>query len=284
MYRKLELPTVSSHSGSDYMVVCDSIADYAELGNKHHNVNHGMGDEWACGKQTPQEVYNSAMHGDMALVAESDKLIAELEDKVQFLSSSWRYRDSVVGGAVNIGAFTAGVPMCMKQRRRVAMDTAPLAIVVDLTISGGLSHDQIAKRGSAVLALVRLLSGVRPVDLHLAVCMGGTYAPSTGVVVHVDTQPLELATVANAMSSTGFVRWLGYGIAHWHKETDGNWPFRDVDAYRRLGRKYWERFCGTLGGELLFVPPAHYDDQMLSKPLAWLQAKLAEYGGVAVAE
>jgi hypothetical protein len=287
MYRKVELPTVSNRQNAkDFMVVCDSVLDWAELGEQHPNKHHGDGgDRWSCGGKKPSQVVKDAKHGDLSLVAESDKLIDSLEDKVQFLSSSWKTIDSVVGGAVNAGAYIAGFPLCMRQRKRQAVDTAPMSVVVDLTVSCGLSSDEIAKRGSAVLALVRLLSGVRPVDLYLATCMGGNgETASSGVVAKVDTQPLELATVANAMASTGFVRWLGYGICDWHKMTNGAWPFNDVDAYRRLGRKYWERFCGTVGGELLFVPPAHSDDKLLRRPLEWLQGMLAEYGGVPVAD
>jgi hypothetical protein len=287
MSRRVELPTVSSLRKTDCVLICDSLTDFIDFAEASHATSRRNGkDHWTSGGKTPAEVLRDARNGDISLVASSDKIIDELEGKVNFRTSNWKSIDSVTGGAVNVGAYCAGVPLCMKQRRRVAAASAPLSVVVDLTVSSSLSHEQIACRGSAILALTRLLTGVRPVKLYIAAAMGGGSADiaATGVLIPVDTTPLDLATVANAMTTTGFVRMLGYDAIDASEMSNGLWPLRNIEEYRRLGKDFWERFCGDTGSELLFVPPAFAEDQALDNPLQWLTTKLREYGGLEIEE
>jgi hypothetical protein len=283
MTRSVELPTIAARGKTDYMLVCDSLTDFIDYAATRQGP--GLTDGWATGGKSYADVVKAAHRGDISLVAKSDKVMADLEGKVDFIANAWKSANSVVGGAVNVGAYCAGVPMCMKQRKRRKVEAAPLSIVVDLTVSGSLSHEQISIRGSAILALARLLANVRPVRLYLASCLGGYRdTASTGVVIPIETTPLDLATVANAMTTTGFVRALGYSAIEANASSSGMWPFDNINEYRRLGKDYWQRFVGDSHSELLFVPPAASGDKCLDNPLAWLTGMLDSYGGLATDE
>jgi hypothetical protein len=282
--RKLKLPTVSKRrTGNDYLIACDSIRDYVEYGKQVVDSKRRKDTKWAGQGQSWETVLDKSIHGDLSLVPASDKLVEELENSVGFISPQWRAIPAVVGGAVNAGAFASGAPLCMRQRKRVNSSFAPLSVVADLAVSAGIDKQNLLNRGAAMLSLVRLLAGVRPVKLFLAVgCgnMNSSEVASTSVLVPVNTSPIDLATLANAFSSAGFVRMLGYGIAKSHAEYDGMWPFDDIDEYRKVGQAYWQRFCGVQGGELLFVPPAFLRDKLLGNPAEWLKDMLTRYGGM----
>jgi hypothetical protein len=110
--------------------------------------------------------------GDTALVAEADKFLSQIEDQMP-VSRGWRNIDDVVGAVPNVPAFLAGHPQCMRRRAHVAKDTAPLAIYMDLTSSGGISAEKVERRGVVLLALARLLVEHRPVELWVGAALGG---------------------------------------------------------------------------------------------------------------
>jgi hypothetical protein len=102
-----------------------------------------------------------------AAVAKSDKMLADFEQVIRVETSRFETVNAVAGGVANVPAFLAGHPMAMRQRRRVDSALGPLTVLVDVTTSAHISEQTIERRGIAVLALIRALAAVRPIDLHL---------------------------------------------------------------------------------------------------------------------
>jgi hypothetical protein len=83
---------------------------------------------------TYQQSVTALRYGDMADVAVSDKLLAEMETLVP-VSQSWRTHNSVVGMCPDVPQYLAGNPYNMRVKRRCATATAPLSIFVELVAS-----------------------------------------------------------------------------------------------------------------------------------------------------
>jgi hypothetical protein len=239
------------------------------------------GNDWNGGESLAR-VLTKCQTGDLSRVPASDKLMSALEDKFAFRSTAFRNIDAMTGGVPNVGAFLAGSPINMRQRRRVEVQETPLVIVADITSSGGVESRDLEKRGAALLALVRLLTARRPVTVYFA-CAGKPYASgfsSSAVAVRMDTAPLDLARAAHLLGQTGVARMACYDfICAQVGGARGNisWAYDSVDFYRANGVAYWQRALGA--DELLFLPPVFVEDEAIQKPEKWLADMLKKYGG-----
>jgi hypothetical protein len=221
--------------------------------------------------------------GDMTGVAPSDRFMGQIESMIP-ATAAWRTIDSVVGGAPIVPAFIAGHPLSMRQRQRTAVETAPLSVFAELVSSADISAKDMAKRGAAILALVRALSAVRPVELWaiLAIGQGGVRATAC---VRLDTSPLDLARAAHVLTHPSVPRALAYPVIQerlldgvWN----GGWAFYDVDKHRATARDTY-RDALNPGSETLYVPPVYSADESIRAPVEWLKKHLAQYGGLELA-
>jgi hypothetical protein len=87
--------------------------------------------------------------------------------------------------------YLAGNPYSMRLKRRHATATAPLSVFVELVASAGINAETCLKRGVAMLALVRMLTNLRPVELWAVIAMGRQNSRSS-LCVRLDTAPLDL--------------------------------------------------------------------------------------------
>jgi hypothetical protein len=268
--------------GKDYFAVCD-IAGFAEMADKvkgHHRTSTTASKEWT-GNKSYQTAVDQVRNGDLSGVAASEALLDKLETE-QYVSPMWRNRLDVVGGSPCVPAFLAGHPMAMRRRERVMAEQGPLTIIVSMTLSGGIDTEAMRARGATLLALVRMLSANRPVEVYTAVCLGGDNH-GTHVLTRLDTAPLDLARAAHMLTCPAVTRGIGYGICQEQLRSGGNWPHADFDAYQKTARELYSAVIGT-SSEVLYVGAAHYNDPMVRKPVEWLKATLAQYGGAALAE
>jgi hypothetical protein len=269
--------------GDDTIVIADSLSDLvshakADNGWKDHTYGGAMSlyTKWATAGDTPDGIFDKALNGDMKVAQRAGKLLDKFNDDLEFDTHGWSTVDSVVGGSVNIGAYVAGAPMCMKQRRRVAMDVAPVAIVVDLGASSDCRHQEIDKRGVTVLALVQRLANVRPVQLYAATAHRSPDGGNIGTLTRLE-MPIELATMGNALASTGFVRHICFGVENALREFGcGEKPWGSFSGYRRDGVKFWRRFTGE---ETLFIPSISSGDKLLEDSCGWVKEMLEKYAG-----
>lgn len=214
--------------------------------------------------------------GDEELVAESEQFLSEIEDLVP-VSQGWRNYDDVVGAIPNVPAFLAGHPQCMRRRQRTMKESAPIAIYMDLTSSGGISARDVMRRGVALLALTRLLVEHRSVDLWVGSSLGGGRNGGSGTVAwHIDTRPLDLARAAFHIGCTGMSRGFGYGLCNEVLGTGGTWPFNNYTYHCRTAKA---RVEAILDQEVLYIPPIMLDDELTRDPVGWVRRTLTEVMG-----
>lgn len=220
--------------------------------------------------------------GDLSLVAKSDALLSRYEGLAP-VTRKTKTIASVAGGCPNVGAYLAGSPVAMRRRQQMIDDAGPLVVIVDTTCSGGMTEEQLTRRGSAILALVRLLSLARPVSLYVGCSLagGGTGKKRVAhIYAAIDTAPLDLARSAHVLSSPTFNRALLYGLAtDLTGATDPyvQWPY---DTEGTTMRQHAHKILGRViqGEEFLFVPGAHLNHQNVQRPEKWLTDMLKKYG------
>lgn len=149
--------------------------------------------------------------GNLDGVEKADALLSRFET-LAFATHAKGWREDVSGAIPNVPAFIAGHPLNMRRREKIENAAAPITIFCDIFASCSYTGEQITKRGAAVLALVRILSMRRPVELWLGGCAahrsenGKLVAP----VVKIDTAPLDLARAAYALTHPAFLRRVAF--------------------------------------------------------------------------
>ena len=201
---------VTIKKGDFSLIRFDGLSDVARYieAAPDRQVDHGKGFAGA----TIPEALDRAINGNPALVPASDKLLARLE-AINPPTSAWETQGAVAGGVANVPAYLAGQPVNMRLRRRVENQGAPLAILIDLTVSAGVDHQTILRRGAATFALVRAAAAKRPVTLLVccALRMGDDDICAT---IPIDTAPLDLARAAWALGAPEMLRAVLFNVCH----------------------------------------------------------------------
>ena len=255
----------------DYFAIFDSVGELA-MHAKDRPFTGGSAD-W-FGNVTALDAVNRTLYGDESLVAESDKLLEQFEH-VSFASTARIWADDVVGAVPNVPAFLAGVPCNMRRKRRDdSQAAAPLALIVDVSTSAAITAQQIKRRGAAILALTRILSARRPVELWCGTSggsnMGGPMG-ATFVMGRLETAPLNLAQAAFVLSHPGFHRHLCYGIEARYFRFDGSWPYgAGAMSPTDMAKCMAPAFDHV--SETLCMPGLHVADLSVSDPAAWVGA------------
>jgi len=273
----------------DVFAICDlpgfaSLADAVPSDSEQRRRGSTGNDRWSGSKSWDKST-EQVRSGDLSGVAASDALLDKIEAQ-SIQTQVWRNRLDIVGGSPCVPAYLAGHPLNMRRRERVAAEQGPLTIFASLELSAGIDVSTMRKRGAAILAMVRLLSNMRPIELWACISVG-EYTPKTAahVLVKIDTAPLDIARAAHVLTCPSVTRNLGYGICHellsdhlncrWR----GSWAYGDVDAYRKTAR---DNFVSVVNpaSEALLITAAHSHDPMVKDPVAWLKDMLAKYGGM----
>ena len=235
------------------------------------------------GHETREDCARRTRGGDFERVAPSNALLERFE-RFAFETPRKGWRDDVTGSVANVPAYLAGQPTAMRRRVTNKDAGAPLAVIIDLATSSKISADTIEKRGAAVLALVRLLSMRRPVELWAGVFTGAgsNDRDCAAIFTKIETAPLDLATAAYVLCSAGFPRRLLYSVAHESCGFVSHWPYRNhstsrahMDAICRAGFHHVT--------DALCIPAVHIEDDIASNPQAWIERKLTELSPVDLA-
>lgn len=270
----LDTPLGASHSHGtkDHWTLCDAPSDLAALPCDRA---HTAARAWQGGSHAQAAQW--ARDGKLEHVAASDRWLEHFEALAeQIITPSSRIIEDVAGAVPNVPAYVAGVPLTMRRRTRDTSDRAPVCVIVDTTISAGCSQDDIKKRGAVILALVRLLSVRRPLELWTGTGLnhgrGAAYC-----FTRLDTTPLDLARAAFMLCDTAATRCLGYG-ALMERGAGGGWPYNggralQIDAWRTIAAQAFPHLS-----HFVPVPGLHLNDPLLRDPLAWISARLREFG------
>jgi hypothetical protein len=229
------------------------------------------GSAW-YGKEDRTMALRKLAMGDNELVAPSEALLSELEG---LLPHTPRYVNimDVVGALPVVPAYLSGVPVNMRRRAKVARDDAPISVVCDVTSSGGIDAGDLLRRGTALLAFVRVLSEHRQVSLWCGIGLN-VRSGSSMVLWRIDTTPLDLARAAHLLSAPSVSRGLGYQLSYKLHASGGGWPFNDHGKQARTGE---ERLSALLGEQVHFIPPLFLRDELVTAPVSWLKRELARY-------
>lgn len=268
-----KFPALKGLRGTDTIAVFDSPQ---EFGNDCRNVNGAMmaRDVWSGGEDK-YEVIRKCREGDERLVPMSDAFLESFDASIAHATSKFRFISDMTHGVLDVGAYSAGEPMQFRARKRVINEQAPLMIVCDLTLSGGISTRNMAKRGAAILALVRILSITRPISLYVGVALSGGL--SCGLLMRVDTTPINVSVAAHLFSHPGVTRQLGYGYLQGVLKSGGGWPYNSEDFLRENYQAYWGRVLPM--HEVFYVPSMYLHDKVISDPVQWIKDALDKFGG-----
>lgn len=276
----------------DHFLICD-IPEFAQACDKvpgYSNSADGItarrkgtgGGDW-YGNMSYSQSLKCLREGDLSGVAKSDKLLSEIELLVP-MSKAYITRNDVVGAVPNVPEFISGNPYCMRRRVRTASNTAPLSVFVDLPAQASISAATMAKRGAAMLALVRLLTNTRPVELWAACPIGGHKVRATALI-RIDTSPLDLARAAHILTHASVSRALGFSVLD-HTFLGGSWgggfPLGDLEQHKQTAVETYRQVVSP-GSDVLYIPPANKTDASLNEPVTWLKNMLTTCGNIPLA-
>lgn len=282
---RLTLPTIEGcpHTAQDVFLTgtMSQFADRADAVPEDFSTRQECktSNKWMGGKAW-DDVVSCTRQGDLSGVAKSDAFLSKFENLAPS-RPAWAVVNDVVGAMPDVGAFLAGHPLAMRRRTRLAKETAPLTIAVDLVSSAGVTSSDLQKRGALILALVRALSISRPVELWA----GGSALPygkrgAFHVFFKIDTAPLDLARAAHVLTCTAVARALIYAtISHeaGSKGGDLQWPYSDHTWSRANMRPILSRAFGQ--EDMLTIAAPHAEDELVDRPEAWFERMLTQYGG-----
>jgi hypothetical protein len=226
-----------------------------------------------------------ARDGDMSQVAASDALLSKL-DAIPAPTARHAIIDDVVGAFPNVPAFIAGQPLSMRRKIKRDNEFMPLAVVVNLSASAGVSADKIKLRGAAILALVRAISARRPVELWAGATFGnGNPAESCSCYFRIDTTPLDLARSAHLLSHPSILRALLFSTwyAHYNQNPFDSipWQYNGTSNLAGLRATYPQIIARGFPqvSEVLAIHALHLSDPVLVDPVKWIKDNVTQYAG-----
>jgi hypothetical protein len=253
---------------------CDGMADFATLTEPY---GRESGSSWNGGMSGAQSVA-CLRNGDLSGVKKADEHLSKIETMLHFETKKFRNILDVCGGSPDVPSFIAGHPLNMRRRQRMVSQQGPLAVVADLTSSGGIDAHEVRQRGCAILALVRALTALRPVELWTVVGLGRREL-AVEVLTRIVTTPLDLARAAHMLTHPSVSRSLGYGYCQGAHQSGGDWNFGNIALQRNTARESLMRVMHARA-DVLYVPPVYGTDKAVSDPVAWLKDMLKEHGGM----
>lgn len=177
-------------------------------------------------------------------IKKSDEILSYIEDKVKVDTQAFRVMGSPAGGAVNVPATLANSPMSMRLRRKVIEETNPINVYIDIGASCATDKKHMMLRGSANLALVRVMSQVRPVVLNLingfSNSQKGSGYYTNSVNIRIDTTPIDLATASFYLTRPEMLRRVGFAYLVAKKYEDIQEDYVDDGIPPMFGSHDWQ--------------------------------------------
>jgi hypothetical protein len=186
------------------------------------------------------------------------------------------WQADIMGAYPIVPEYLAGMPQSMRRRVVNVSHVAPVRMVMETTVSGGLSQTHIAARGAALAALAVAMNQMRPVELYAAWGLGNTSHRSKSFIgmARVETTPVSLSQAVAILATDYFARRIAFAeIHHMAGAHVGGWAIGQPDSADR-NRKWREAL--ELGADDIFIPGGWlYDgDIMVRDPVAWVNSYL----------
>lgn len=226
---------------------------------------------------SPDPSLPRALCGSLDRVQDSERLLAKFESQGVF-SLKQQWLNSVSGFVPNVPAFLAGHPTSMRRRVKAPAESAPLMITVDLTGSIGIGSYGFSVRAAAILALVRILSASRAVELWLGAHYGTDERPSqhAGCFIRMPTQPLDLSIVSNAIMDHDLVDTLFARINRHDNRAIGSWSFGHSPIERDMQHELLS-VAFPSAYECLAIPAAYVGELIDTQPEEWLKQQIKRF-------
>lgn len=271
------LPHVCDKLHAKDHFILGGMADFLALAK---NAGYYSRDEWKGGMDATG-VNRAIEMGHLPSAEQSEKFLAEIENLIP-LAPTARHEiiDDVVGAFPNVPAFIAGQPLSMRRKVKRANEFQPIAVVVDLTSSAVIEADTVAKRGAAILALVRALAARRPVELWIGCGLdANSQRNALWQFYKMDTTPLDLARTAFMLAHPGACRGAMHQIAFQAPYGYmGNWPYGTGPVREDKFRAILARALPHVT-DVIACPSIYATDQSITDPVAWIAANLATHAG-----
>lgn len=200
-----------------------SVAEFAEVAEKHHGEGTRRYKGDFTGTESPREAYKLAREG---WSTELEKVIQVAEDAVTKVEQTndvpaWIPRYDVSGGSVDVGVFLTGEPECMVEVPpvRVAKVGKVITLCVSRAYSGTVSAHQVIRQGHVLtalaLALQRLGYGFELIlDITISRRRGGEDLVRDRCIVKGVNDQIDPEMLMFALAHPAFLRQLWFGVAH----------------------------------------------------------------------
>jgi len=230
--------------------------------------------DWNDEKNSSQAIV-TFQTGDLSGVAKSDALLRQFEDRALVTHRPLWVAD-VAGPLPNVPAYLAGHPLAMKRRVRGGHEGAPIAIVVDIGAASMIERDQIERRGAAILALLRVLSARRPVELWAGAILDADECKNASAhFCRLDTAPLDLARASYILTNPAAIRGCLWTCADAFGFTAYS-PYGAGQAHCRYTAELLGPAFQNTADTIFLGRISHQDDESIASPETWLERKLCE--------
>lgn len=272
---------VGARIASDrHLVTFPSVAalgEFAKATGTARSESNGMG--WDRG-QSGTAVLPLCNTGDPMGLDEARALMAQMSQPI--MTTGRKRVSGVAGSSVCVPDYLANSPTPMRRIVRDRKQGSPVRIFCDTTLSAALSHEDIRKKGCAVLALALALHAKRPVELYV---LQGLNAPqdawgTVGIVAtRVPLANVSLSIASLALCNAALTRNVGYEVLQQVFNCGGSWhKFTGCERTSQSSPEFAAKMREFLGlrGDDLFVPPMHRDDVIVRDSLGWIKANMAK--------
>jgi len=120
----------------------------------------------------------------------------------------------VVGSTCSPGAYISGHPRCM-WRQQKSPNPEPVRIHALMNATASVTVEQFAKRGAMIVALLRKLENVVPVELWIVFSTPSRIKRNDANVTYMfkaQTAPLDIRRLSYQLASVGFFRNVGASL------------------------------------------------------------------------
>lgn len=236
------------------------------------------------GNVTSQQACDMLITGDQSQVPAAQTMLDKFDVRIETTGNEMGL--SAAGFMPSIPDYLGGAPECMYSMNEVQNNAMPLKVIVDTTSSGGITSEQLSKRGTVILAAVMALAAVRPVTLEAVSSMdcdkqfrfnGNDFCAAR---VAINSAPIDLGSACLALCNTGFTRRVMYGATEGKYLSPGHWPSRD--GKMMMGRDdatnaWYLSMYGEDPETTLYIPTIHLYDTLMTEPEKWITEVLAKY-------
>ena len=220
--------------------VFDSFSEFADACERQANSGGAFpyrddSDEWYGG--TTEQALAFARNGDMAAVAEAERLVEKIDAEIDSDGMRPMWQPSVVGSFPLVPAYLAGTPEAMIARTDVPDPRGDLEVWVELGCPACVTTEQMRRRGVCVLAAVMALSRIRNVRV---VCFTGYHNANMAIRLQY---PMDVSEVCGVLCQPCVKRRLTHGYSETLSMSSlpqAFWGARSgsLESYRRALHEY----------------------------------------------